>query len=208
MLNCEVTFSSGTIIFEEGGIGDKLYVIKTGKVQILKSMRKTEYVVAVLGKGDFFGEMALVSKSARFATAQAMTETVALALDRDQFLKLIKGKSDIACQIIEGLVNRLRKSDETVSALIQKNEESLVLETLSKWLVVERNSTDVLNASEWVAEQLGMKTRETEAVIRNLAMMDMLTITHNRVSMNGDGGRQKFEILQRTESSESPWFKA
>lgn len=191
----EVSFKAGSTVFEEGTIEDKMYFIQKGKVEISKTMGDMEQVVALLGKGDFFGEMALISESPRSATAVAVKDTVAVVFNRRQFLSIIKSRGELALKILDGLILRLKESNDKIHQLIQKNQNALVFDTLSKWLQLQDGDPDIQQASEWVSQQLGMRKREAEAVIRKLTLEDLVCITDNRVSINGSNTAEKIKNL-------------
>jgi len=191
----EVSFKAGSTVFEESAIEDKMYFIRKGKVEISKALGDTNQVVALLGKGDFFGEMALISKSPRSATAVAVKDTVAIVFNRKQFLSIIKLKGGLALKILDGLILRLKESNDKIRQLIQKNQNALVFDTLSKWLELQDCNPDIQQASEWVSQQLGMKKREAEAVIRKLTLVNLVRIADNRVSINRSDTAEKIKDL-------------
>ncbi|MBW1767530.1 MAG: cyclic nucleotide-binding domain-containing protein [Deltaproteobacteria bacterium] len=195
MAKFEVSFKTDSIIFEEGDVEDTMFFIKDGKVEISRTLGNAKQVIALLGPNDFFGEMALLSKSPRSATATAVNVTTAIVFNRKQFLSLLKTKGEIALKIIDVLILRLKESNDTIRKLIQKNQKALVFDTLSKWLQVKETDTDIQAASEWVSTQLGMKVRETEAAIRNLMMMNLVFLTDNRISINQDETAEKLKKL-------------
>ena len=79
-------FEAGEIIFDEGDRGDRLYIIVDGEVEVVRPARGGgEEVVAVLGAGECFGEMALVSDRPRSATARSRTKVNVVAVDRAAF---------------------------------------------------------------------------------------------------------------------------
>jgi len=195
MAKFEVSFKTDSIIFEEGDVEDTMFFIKDGKVEISRTLGNAKQVIALLGPNDFFGEMALLSKSPRSATATAVNDTTAIVFNRKQFLSLLKTKGEIALKIIDVLILRLKESNDTIRKLIQKNQKALVFDTLSKWLQVKETDTDIQAASEWVSTQLGMKVRETEAAIRNLMMMNLVFLTDNRISINQDETAEKLKKL-------------
>ena len=195
MANFEVSFKKNTPIFNEGDIEDTMYFIKDGRVEISKKMGDDKQVIALLGPNDFFGEMALLSKAPRSATATAVKDTIAIVFNRKQFLGLLKTKGEIALKIIDVLILRLKEANDTIRKLIQKNQKALVFETLSKWLQVKETDADIKAGSEWVSTQLGMKVRETESVIRQLAMMNLVSLADNRISINQDETSEKLKKL-------------
>lgn len=191
----EVSFKAQSTIFKEGAVEDTMFFIKKGKVEISKDMGDTKQVIALLGPNDFFGEMALVSQAPRFATATALTDTIAIVFNRDQFFTLLKTKGEIVLKIIEVLILRLKEANDTIRKLIQKNQKALVFDALTKWLQVKETDADIQHASEWIASQLHMKTRETESVIRKLAIINLISLNNNRISLNQDEIAEKLKNL-------------
>ena len=195
MAKFETYFKRDAIIFKEGDVEDTMYFIKDGKVEISKKMDNDKQVIALLGPNDFFGEMALLSKNPRSATAIALKDTTAIVFNRDKFLDLLKTKGEIALKIIDVLILRLREANDTIRKLIQKNQKALVFETLSKWLQVKETNTDIHTACDWISKQLGMKVRETESVIRQLVMMNLVSLTDNIVSIDNTETSEKLKKL-------------
>ena len=195
MANFEVSFKKNTPIFNEGDLEDTMFFIKDGRVEISKQMGKEKQIIALLGPNDFFGEMALLSKAPRSASATAINDTTAIVFNRKQFLGLLKTKGEIALKIIDVLILRLKEANDTIRKLIQKNQKALVFETLSKWLQVKETAADINAASEWVSTQLGMKVRETEAVIRQLIMMNLVSLNDNKIAINQDETSEKLKKL-------------
>jgi CRP-like cAMP-binding protein len=87
----EKNYAFGADIIKEGEVGDAYYVIKSGKVAVLKKEdREQPEQVAVLSEGEAFGEEALISGKRRSATCRAMEETVVLSLSKADFEKIMK----------------------------------------------------------------------------------------------------------------------
>src|ERR1700710_3310265 len=68
---CINEYDVGNVIFEEGSTGRELYVVLDGKIDIVKDSGATRTTIVTLGKGEFFGEMAVIDGSSRSATAIA-----------------------------------------------------------------------------------------------------------------------------------------
>jgi CRP-like cAMP-binding protein len=99
---------AGTAIFRAGDPGDQLYAIQEGRVEL----RLDNRVLAVLGPGEIFGEMALVEEAPRSATAVAL-ETCRIAfIDRKRFLFLVQNTPYFSLEVMKIMAARLRGMDE------------------------------------------------------------------------------------------------
>ncbi len=92
-------YANGHVLFKEGESGDRLYFIVSGKVRLTRNIDGTEQEVAVLGMGDVFGEIALVSDQNRTATAIAEGEVHTLELFRSDAKRLLNMSPDLEVAI-------------------------------------------------------------------------------------------------------------
>ncbi len=82
-------FEPGEVIFRKGDLGDKLYIVVHGEVEVVgEETGKGETIIAKLGVGDCFGEMALVRDEPRMATVRSRTGVSLISLDRQGFQAL------------------------------------------------------------------------------------------------------------------------
>lgn len=119
-------YGPGQVIFREGEDGEIMYIIQEGTVEILKKSGNIEWVVALLGRGDFFGEMALVSRIKRTATARAVDQVKLLAFDRAGFQQMIEKSSRMAMAIIDKLCRRLEFTTQQLVQLGQANTQTAI----------------------------------------------------------------------------------
>src|SRR5215211_4503877 len=99
--------SKGTVLFREGDPGKEMYVLQSGKVAISKRVRDVEKVLAILGPGEFFGEMAIISNKPRNATATVSEDARLLIIDPKTFEGMIRGNGEISVRMIKKLADRL-----------------------------------------------------------------------------------------------------
>ena len=95
-------FPADHIIFNQGDLGNIMYIIKRGEVQVIREGA----VLAVLKDNAFFGEMALVSDEPRNATIKTVTDVEALTLDKEDFKRLLETNSSIASIVSYEVVKR------------------------------------------------------------------------------------------------------
>ncbi|HXG79411.1 MAG TPA: cyclic nucleotide-binding domain-containing protein [Methyloceanibacter sp.] len=99
-------FVQGETIFAEGERGDKMYVIRSGEVEIERGGK----VVETLSAGGIFGEMALIDGSPRAATARAKTDCEVAPITEKSFLFLVHETPFFAIAVMRALAERLRRS--------------------------------------------------------------------------------------------------
>ncbi len=106
-----VEFSAGDYVFREGDLGTEMYILHEGRVEILKAMKGDEKQLAVLEKGDFFGEMAILEDLPRTASARALTPVKVLHINGSTFDQMLRSNPEIAVRMMRKLSRRLRETD-------------------------------------------------------------------------------------------------
>ncbi len=98
-------FDAGERIFLEDDVGDCMYVVRSGRVDVITYGRALQNV----GPGEIFGEMALIDDGPRSAAALAADATEVAVIDRDAFLALVRDDPKFALQIMRVLAQRIRR---------------------------------------------------------------------------------------------------
>lgn len=110
------TASPGEVIFSEGAVGNPfMYVIKEGTVEISITRGERKVVLSTLGRGQFFGEMALLSTEPRSATAKAVTFCEFQIIEAEALERLIEKSSPIVRYMLRTLISMVKKKDELVA---------------------------------------------------------------------------------------------
>jgi CRP/FNR family cyclic AMP-dependent transcriptional regulator len=109
---CINEFDVDEVIFEEGSTGRELFVVLDGQVEIAKMNGASKTVIVTLGKGEFFGEMAVIDGSSRSATAiAAAPNTRVMRINHARFVYLVSQQPAFALMIMDALSKRLRASN-------------------------------------------------------------------------------------------------
>jgi CRP-like cAMP-binding protein len=123
-------FPKGHVLFKEGDSGKEMFVLQSGKVAISKRVRDIEKVLATLGPGEFFGEMAIISNKPRNASATVAEDAKLLVIDPKTFEGMIRGNSEISVRMIKKLAERLSEADAQIENLLLSDPSSRVVNHL------------------------------------------------------------------------------
>lgn len=95
-------YKRGEMIVKEGEMAVAFYIIRSGGVDVVRNADSGEKVIATLGPGDFFGEMAILDSYPRSASVRAVMDTECLVLSRWDFLAELRSNPYIACPDVAG----------------------------------------------------------------------------------------------------------
>ena len=110
------SFNRGGVLFTEGDEGTELFVVSSGRIAIAnRSIDGRESVMALMERGDLFGEMALFDGRARSAEARALEPSDVLAIPYEPLRAIYKAKPELLWNVVEMLAVRLRNTDEQLA---------------------------------------------------------------------------------------------
>jgi len=109
----------GVTIFREGEPGDRLFVIRSGKIKLGQtSSDGRETLLAVLGPGEMFGELSLFDPGPRTATATVVADAHVYELGHDQIVAWLEQFPGAARHMLHALARRLRRTNEALGDLV------------------------------------------------------------------------------------------
>ncbi len=116
-------YPRGTLLFHEGDPGREMFIIQKGRVQVRKKVGAGEKILAELGEGEFFGEMALLEGMNRSATVEVITDSKILVINPETFESLLKSNLDIAIKMLKKMASRLRHTDQSLETVLFDQKE-------------------------------------------------------------------------------------
>lgn len=119
---------AGEDVFHEGDLGTEMYIVQAGKVEILKDIDGEERRLALLEKGDFFGEMSLLEELPRAATARAVSDVKLLQINGSTFSQMLRSNPEIAVRMMRKLSRRLRQTDQMLERTLTGDHETAAAE--------------------------------------------------------------------------------
>ena len=124
------SFSAGSTLYYAGAPATELYLIREGRVQLLKRARGVERSVAVHGPEELVGEEALLAGAHRTASAQALDPVSALVIESDTFRALARRRPELAERVMQQLARRLRQAEEQIENSLLPDPTIRVLNSL------------------------------------------------------------------------------
>lgn len=108
-------YASGEPVVRQGELGDCMYVIQSGEVEVVQSAAGSEQCLAILKAGDFFGEMSIFERELRSATVRARGEARVLKVDKRTLLRRMKEDPLLAFNLLQTMSRRIRKLSAEVA---------------------------------------------------------------------------------------------
>jgi len=134
--------AAGTTLFQAGEPGESLFVVTSGEVELfIKDTAGQKIVLTVARDGEIFGELALLDRGARTATACALVDTELLELDRDDLLLLFQKTPEAAVRLLAAVGHMTRKADELLQTRVSRNVN----------IEVEENLSTLQRIADWIA---------------------------------------------------------
>ena len=201
------SYAPGDVICREGDRGDEMYIIQRGKVRVDKRFGGRTHVVSVLEKGDFFGEMAIVSSIQRTATVTAVEPVELLVFDRTGLQDMIARNALIGLNIIDRLCRRLQSAHLKIQHLVRKDARGLIalhLRCLFQELPAGPPSVPAAKCLEDVSASLELPLEEVRAAFAQLERDGILRVTPDSVVL---ADREKLWQMTETvgrDPSDSP----
>lgn len=168
-------FETGQVIFKENEPGAEMFIIIQGVVEIRKATGiSSSKALITLKKGDIFGEMAIIDKKPRSATAVAVEPTKVLGINEKLYEKMIVSNPDFTRRMNRLLSDRIRKSNAIIQNIMTTNRQNQLwagLMDFSKEHGISTFKGSRVNVAEftfWATEHLGMMEKDIEALLAAL----------------------------------------
>ncbi|MBT3363446.1 MAG: Crp/Fnr family transcriptional regulator [Chloroflexi bacterium] len=167
----------GEYVFWEGDASDWFFVVVTGRVKVVKhSTSGKELIVAFFDAGEVFGEVAVFENKPYPASAQAVEDVVLLGFSRDDFIRFLSERPQIALKVINILGERLRVAQGRISDLAGERVEQRLARILL--MLSSKLGNTLPFTREEIADMAGMTT---ETVIRQMSnLKDRKIVTSTR----------------------------
>jgi CRP/FNR family cyclic AMP-dependent transcriptional regulator len=186
-------YPAGTTMFRQGEPGEWVYVIQSGLVEIRREFQGQECLLAVLGGGDFFGEMAVINDRARSATAFIREDAQLLAIERTFFLELFQKDAEIAGRVARIMSQRLDHANRWLEVLLFKNPDQRLVHSLRLLVEDQAQRSNAHRGAVYLpftlrelADRAGVTREQAIDVVERLADGGLIT-SASAVEIDGPG---------------------
>jgi len=178
------------LLFAEGETGHTMYIIQEGSVKITKVVDNKEIILAVLGKGDIFGEMALLEDKPRAATAEVYEDCTLLAVNRENFSNLIQDQPDMVVRMATLMSERIWLLYRQLDNTFMENPLGRIYDALL--IQLEKNRVDITSREPYECNfgikelmgMAGMPESENKYLDRRIIGDGKLTVKDDKIQIN------------------------
>jgi len=117
--NLTIRRKAGETVFTEGDLGSEMYVVQAGEVRLFRMRNGIKQELAILEKGDFFGELAVLEGLPRTSSAEALKDAELIEINSTTFDRMIRANIEIAVRMLRKLSNRLQEATHKLEAMSQ-----------------------------------------------------------------------------------------
>lgn len=178
------TVPRGRVFYQPEDVSEVLFLIKQGKVQLYRiSPEGKKLVIATLGPGTLFGEMALLGQQMHNAFAEALDDCMILVMSRTDLERLILGKPLVGLRLLEITGRRLNDAESRLEDMAFKGIPARLASLLLR-LSAERNSADILGMTHQdLAETIGTYRETATQVLNDMKSQGLIAIGRKRITI-------------------------
>lgn len=189
-------FPVGEVLFREGDAGSEMYVIQSGRVRVTKKVAGGDFPIAMLGRGEFLGEMAILNNKPRTATATVVEPASCLVIDAKTLESMITNNSEIAMRLVKKLAARLDAADALVQILMHPDPKARVLMGLRRHAEAFGEQTEegirLDLPTSTLAREVGADVEQVDEVLARLRRLRIVSDDGGRVVISDIGRLLEF----------------
>jgi len=188
------TYPKDCLLFAEGESGHNLYIIQKGSVKITKIVNNQEVVLAVLNKGDIFGEMAMLEDKPRAATAEIYEDSTLLAVNRANFTNLINEQPEMVVRMTTLMSERIwllyrQLANTLIENPVGRIYDALLIQLEKDRLDLNSNMPYMCNFGfKELAGMAGISERESNELYKEISAAKKISLNNDKVLVNNVSG--------------------
>ena len=187
-----LSLPGGATVFRQGEPGGSVYVIREGRVRVLKESNGRQRMVATLGPGEFFGEMAVVTGNPRSATVEVLEDAELLKVPAEKLQDMLADSGEVAIRLIRHLAERLEQANRFIDVLLEDDVTArVILAILERLQEIEGSTAPDITEGD-LALQLGVGKSQVRVALRRLRRVGVLEVSSGFVLVQDRGRLSEF----------------
>ena len=180
-------FPKNSIVFSKGDASDSLYIVSSGRVKaVIHDEQGKEIVLSVIGKGEYFGEMAALDGVPRSATIVTKEPTEMWIIHRDDFKKILSSNPDVVFNLLKVLIGRLRRANDKIESLAFTNVHGRVANLLMQfakprgehWVIEEKMT------HQEIANMVGSSREMVSRILKEFIDGGYISVEEKRIAIH------------------------
>ncbi|NUQ73464.1 MAG: Crp/Fnr family transcriptional regulator [Polyangiaceae bacterium] len=194
-------YAPGEVLFREGEPGDTMFVIQSGAARITKSVGGEEKLLAVLGPGEFLGELAILNSKPRTATATVVEPMRCLLIEKKTLEAMVAKSTEISLRLIKKLASRLDAANSLIEILMHTDPKARIMLALSRHAAAYGERTEegirLRTTTADIASEVGVDEDVASDVIARLRRLRLVSDEGGELVVADVGRLQEFlEFLE------------
>lgn len=178
------------ILFEED-LGDMLFFIIKGKVQISRTNEAgKEIILSIIKENDYFGEMSILDGKTRSANAVALSDASVFIINKKDFYFILEEYPKVAIRLLKNLTSRLRKADQLIASLSLNNAENKICNTIlsiAEDSGINKNGSVIINkmpSQQIIANMSGTSRETVSRMLSKLKTKKLINTKNHKLVIN------------------------
>lgn len=177
----------GVTLVHAGDLTDSLYVLINGSIKVMNTNEEgREVILAILGPGEFFGEMGMIDGSPRSATIVSTEACEFLTITKEDFRQVLSENFEITLQIMKSLVHRLREADRKIESLALQDVHGRVGKLLLDFSEIKSGRRIVTRklTKQDIAKMVGASREMVSRVMKDLESREFFAMEDGLMIIN------------------------
>jgi CRP/FNR family cyclic AMP-dependent transcriptional regulator len=176
------SYPCGALVVRQGDPGEALYVVRSGAVKVTVTGHSgREVILRTLGRGEHFGELALIDGRPRSAHVVTTAPAVLLGMRREDFRRELERQPRVARALIEALAGRLREANERITGLVLLDVPGRLARLLLERAVGDPPTVARLPTQETMAQLVGSSRETVSRTMRELRDAGLIAVARGAV---------------------------
>jgi CRP-like cAMP-binding protein len=181
----ERAYPRGTVIVFEDDPGDSMFIVRTGRVKVVRVGEDgREVILGLLGPGEYFGELSLIDGQPRSAHVIAMEDAQLIVLRREDFRRRVEESPAVAWALLGELSRRLRRADEQIGSLVLLDVDGRIARLLldaaseSGGPTIQKRLTH-----QTIAQMVGASRETISRALRQFQKRGLISVYRRQISI-------------------------